>query len=155
MDLHPDFHDLLAEFADENVKFLVIGGYAVGYYDRPRYTKDMDLWLDATSENLAAVHRALTAFGAPEHVVKALRTARRDEVVWLGNPPLRMDFLQEIPGLSFAEAWPRRVLVPWGGTTVPVIGLEDLIASKRAAGREQDLADVRNLEKVASARQRS
>jgi predicted nucleotidyltransferase len=148
MELHPDFRDLLAEFAAENVRFLVIGGYAVGHYDRPRYTKDIDLWIGSRSENLAAVGRALESFGAPAHVVSALANARDDEIVWLGNPPLRIDFLRTIPGVEFADAWPRRVVVSWGGQEVPVIGLDDLILAKRAAGREQDLLDAKNLDRI-------
>ncbi len=155
MELHPDFRDLLAEFADENVEFMVIGGYAVAHYDRPRYTKDIDLWVGQTASNLEAASRALEKFGAPVHVLSAFRTAREDEIVWLGTPPLRIDFLQSLPGLKFEEAWPRRNIVKWGDMNVPVIGLDDLIAAKRSAGREQDVLDVANLERAKSSSQKA
>jgi len=155
MELHPDFRDLLAEFAQEDVKFMVIGGYAVGHHDRPRYTKDIDLWLESGADNVASAVRALLAFGAPEPVANALQSARKDEIVWIGTPPLRVDFLQEIPGVQFRDAWKRRVVVTWGDQVVPVISLDDLITAKRAAAREQDLTDVRNLEQVRDRRSRT
>jgi len=150
MEIHPDFRDLLAEFAEERVEFLVIGGYAVAHHDRPRYTKDIDLWIGPAAPNIEAACRALDAFGAPEHVIQAFQQARDDEIVWLGAPPLRVDFLKDVAGVRFDEAWPRRVLVEWGGVEFPVIGLDDLIAAKKAAGRERDLLDVQNLERVKS-----
>lgn len=101
MELHPDFRDLLAEFAVEKVEFMVIGGYAVGYYDRPRYTLDIDLWIGPSPENIAAAARALEAFGAPDHVVSAFVHARDDEIVWLGTPPLRR------PDCSQTSGWTR------------------------------------------------
>jgi predicted nucleotidyltransferase len=155
MELHEDFRDLLAEFGAEKVEFLVIGGYAVGHYDRPRYTKDIDLWIGPDPENIARVSRALHAFGAPAHIVGALHNARDDEIVWLGSPPLRMDFLRQVEGVRFEDAWPRRVMVTWHGLEVPLISLDDLIASKRAAGRERDVLDVKNLERVKAMRSKT
>lgn len=148
MKIHQDFRDLLAEFVEEKVEFMVIGGYAVAYYDRPRYTKDIDLWINPAPTNIDAASRALTSFGAPPHIVNALRNAREDEIVWLGSPPLRMDFLQGVAGIRFEEAWQRRETVRWDDVDVPMIGIDDLIASKRAAGRPQDIVDVDNLERV-------
>lgn len=148
MELHQDFRDLLAEFADEKVEFMVIGGYAVSHYDRPRYTKDIDLWINPTKTNIEAAGRALVSFGAPPHVVNALSSTHSDEIVWLGSPPLRIDLLQDVADIRFEEAWSRKEIVKWGDINVPVIGLDDLIASKRMAGRPQDLVDVNNLERV-------
>ncbi len=152
MELHQHFYDLLAEFADEKVEFLVIGGYAVAHYDRPRYTKDIDLWINPATTNIEAAARALAAFGAPAHVIEGLRNAREDEIVWLGSPPLRIDLLQRVASIRFEEAWSRREMVKWGNVDVPLISREDLIASKRAAGRPQDLVDVANLERVKKGR---
>lgn len=154
MKIHQGFRDLLAEFVDEKVEFMVIGGYAVSHYDRPRYTKDIDLWIHAAPTNVDAVCRALVSFGAPQHIVNALRNAREDEIVWLGSPPLRIDLLRAVGGIRFEDAWQQREVVRWDDVDVPVIGLDDLIASKRAAGRPQDLLDVANLERVKLARSR-
>ena len=93
MKIHRDFRDLLAEFVGEKVEFMVIGGYAVAHYDRPRYTKDIDLWISPAATNIEAASRALTSFGAPPHIINGLRNAREDEIVWLGTPPLRIDLL--------------------------------------------------------------
>jgi hypothetical protein len=93
---------------------------------------------------------APTTFGAPDHIVAALRASRRDDVVWLGQPPLRIDLLQVVPGVDFDSAWERRLEAEWDGARVQVIGLDDLIASKLAAGRQKDKADVRALKAMRS-----
>ena len=148
--LHQDFLDLLSVFADEKVSYVVIGGYAVSYYDRPRYTKDLDLWVDSRPGNLARVHRALIRFGAPAHVLRDLENLEPDEVLWMGNPPVRVDILQTVDGLKFDEVMSRHLQVEWHGVPVCLISREDLIASKRAAGRPQDLVDAANLEATES-----
>jgi len=127
-------------------------GYAVGYHDRPRTTKDLDILLDSSAENIQRVSAAVTRFGAPTSVVSDVISASSDEIVWMGNPPLRVDFLKTAPAVDFAEAWSRRVMDDWSGTQVQVIGLDDLIEAKRAAGRPQDLVDLRNLERARFAR---
>lgn len=142
-----DFAELLAEFDAARVRYLVIGGYAVGYHDRPRTTKDLDLLLDASPDNVSRACDALARFGAPTRVITDLRSAARNEIVWLGNPPLRIDLLQEAPGVEFQGAWERRASDEWQGTPVQIISREDLIVAKRAAGREQDMIDAQNLER--------
>lgn len=142
-----DFVDLLAAFGDAEVRYLVIGGYAVGYHDRPRTTKDLDILLDREPQNIGRACRSLLEFGAHIDVVSHLEAAIDDEVVWMGHPPLRVDFLKDAPGVDFADAWTRRVVSSWSGVAVNVISRVDLIRSKRASGREQDLIDARNLER--------
>jgi len=139
--------DLLSVFANENVRYLVIGGYAVSYYDRPRYTKDLDLWVDNHPENLQRVYRALARFGAPQHVLHDLQQLRPDEVLWMGNPPLRIDILQNVDGVDFSKCFAGHQQAEWHGVPVRLISRRDLIASKRAAGRPQDLVDADNLER--------
>jgi hypothetical protein len=91
---------------------------------------------------------ALLEFGAHIDVVSHLEAAIDDEVAWMGHPPLRVDFLKDAPSVDFADAWTRRVVSSWGGVAVNVISRGDLIRSKRASGREQDLIDARNLERA-------
>jgi hypothetical protein len=146
MNLPQDFADLLAAFAECDVRYLVIGGYAVSFHDRPRTTKDLDILLDATAANRERVLRALTVFGAPDSVVSDLATAESDEIVWWGTPPLRIDLLQSAPGVDFDLAYTRRVQTELGGILTNVISLDDLIAAKRAAGRDQDIVDAKRLE---------
>jgi len=152
MALHPDFRDLLSAFAREQVRYLLIGGYAVSFHGRPRFTKDIDLWIAGDAENLTRVHAALTLFGAPPSVLQDLAALGPDEILYMGKPPVRVDLLRSIPGADFDEAFTRRVETEWDGVPVLVIALDDLIAAKRAAGREQDRLDVIALERARAQR---
>jgi hypothetical protein len=148
MALHQDFKDLLEAFATERVRYLLIGGYAVAFHSRPRFTKDIDLWIDPVPDNVECTARALEQFGAPPDVVQAWRSAGADEIVYLGRPPVRIDLLRAVSGADFAEAYARRATGEWDSVSVSVIGLDDLIAAKRAAGRPQDLLDIKMLERA-------
>jgi hypothetical protein len=152
MDLHPDFNDLLAEFVRYGVRFVLLGGYAVGVHVKPRATKDLDLLVSGEGDNLNRVACALTAFGAPTFVIEAARNMSPTEIVYLGVPPVRIDILRRADGLDTEDTIDRAVLVTLGDLAIPVISLEDLIANKRAAGRPQDLADVVLLERAARRR---
>ena len=146
--LPPDFVDLLAAFAAARVRYLVIGGYAVGYHDRPRTTKDLDLLLDPDPVNVQRACDALRTFGAADEIVAELAASREDEIVWMGVPPLRVDLLKQAAGVTFDEAWSRRITAAWSGIDVAIISLDDLVVAKRAAGRPQDRVDATNLEKA-------
>jgi hypothetical protein len=148
MDLHPDFKDFLAVLVSEDVEYLVIGGYAVGFHARPRFTKDLDIWVRDTEDNLRRLHAALVRFGAPDAVTAGVLTGDSDDILWMGAPPTRIDILREIEGVTFGDAYERRVRVEWAGVPVSILGLQDLLVAKRAAGREQDLLDVRALEQA-------
>lgn len=148
MDLPPDFSDLLEELVRDAVEFLLVGGYAVAFHGRPRATKDIDIFLDGSPENLARAARALTRFGAPPNVVRAIETMQESEVVFMGHPPLRIDFLRCIDGVNPAELLSRAEVATIDGKSIKVISLDDLIANKRAAGRPQDLLDAEFLERV-------
>ena len=149
MPLPSDFAELLAAFADAGVEYLLVGGYAVAFHAEPRATKDMDLWVGGSPANIERFIRAVAGFGAPRRILDALRSQTADEFVFMGVPPLRVDFLRSIPGVAFETAYPRRVEATWQGAKVSVIGRLDLIAAKRAAGRPQDLVDAEVLEKRA------
>jgi hypothetical protein len=154
MKLLPDLIDLLAELAAAGVRYLVVGGHAVGAHARPRATKDLDLWLESSPRNVARAADALTTFRAPPNVVDALRRASADDIIWLGKPPGRVDLLLSLPALEFEAAWPNRIEIQLGSLTVPVIGREDLIRNKEAVGRPQDRRDVRALRGASSTRTR-
>lgn len=146
MDLSPDLIDLFTEFENSGVEYLVIGGWAVSTHAKPRYTKDLDLWIGTAPANLEKAVRALAAFGAPAALVEQAAGMTTDEFLFFGTPPARIDLLRSIPGAVFEKAWPRRCRAVWGAIGVNVIDLDDLIAAKRAAGRPQDLRDVKLLE---------
>jgi len=147
-DLPPDFKELLEAFAAARVEVVLVGGYAVAFHGRPRATKDIDLLLAGSAHNLAAASRALEAFGAPANVVRATASMKPSEVVFLGQPPLRVDLLRTIDGVATDEVFARAVATELDGVPVRVIALDDLIANKRATGRALDEDDARFLEAV-------
>jgi hypothetical protein len=144
-----DFLDLLTALSRADARVMLVGGHAVAFYGRPRATKDFDLWMDATPDNAARVLTALRAFGAPLGTLSEQDLAQPGHGFRMGVPPLRIEVLTEISGVTFAEAWPRRETLDLGGLAVAVIGRDDLLRNKRAAGRPQDLADVDVLERQA------
>jgi len=143
--MHQDFLDLLRAFIDGKVRFLVVGAYALGVHGRPRATGDLDVWVDPTPENAAQIMKALDAFGAPTDRVTADEFSRPGIVFQMGLPPVRIDVLTELSGLTFAEAWPSRTQAAFGPLTVDVIGREAFIRNKRATGRARDLGDLEAL----------
>jgi hypothetical protein len=142
MPLPPDFKDLLAVFAAHNVEYLIVGGYAVGFHARPRFTKDIDVWVGHSPENLKRVRAALEEFGAPATMLEQLESALDEDVLWMGVPPVRIDVVKGVPGGDFSACRARQVRTSWDGVAVSVISKDDLIAIKRASGRAQDLVDV-------------
>ena len=143
--MHQDFLDLLRAFIDCNVRFLIVGAYALAVHGRPRATGDLDVWVDATPENAAKVMAALEQFGAPTEQVSAEDFSQPGIVFQMGLPPLRIDVLTELSGLTFAEAWSTRTRAAFGPVTVDVIGREAFIKNKRATGRARDLGDLEAL----------
>ena len=146
MEINKDFIRLLRAFAKVDVRYLLVGAFAVEYHGQPRTTRHMDLWLDDSAENLERVYRALTDFGAPPIAIDHLNAAPPLEVVWIGVPPNRIDLAKGLRGLEFADAWERRAETDLDGIRVHVIGRQDLIAAKREGGRAKDLADAEALE---------
>jgi len=146
MDLPSDLIDLLSEFAEEHVEYLLVGGQAVALHGVPRFTKDADLWLRDTAENIERAKRALEAFGAPTDTLRALDDARDLDVVWMGHPPARIDLMKQVPGGDFEAAYGARATFEIAGVAVSCVSKADLIAQKRASGRPQDLIDAMNLE---------
>lgn len=108
MALPSDLIDLLAEFAAHSVEYVLVGGQAVELHGCPRFTKDADLWLRDTPENLQRVREALLAFGAPPSTIDALAPAAALDVVWRGSPPARIDLMKGVPGGTFDASWASR-----------------------------------------------
>src|SRR4030095_5037102 len=137
--MNQDFVDLLRAFIDHDVRFLIVGAYALGVHGRPRATGDIDVWGEATGETAALVVRALGAFGAPTVDVTADDFSRPGIVFQIGLPPRRIDILTEWRVLTFAAAWPGRFEAPFGPLKVPFLGRNDFITNKRATGRAKDI----------------
>lgn len=145
MFINSDFSDLLRLFNDNNVRYLVIGGYAVTQHAEPRFTKDLDLWISTDPSNAQAVYKALREFGAPLAQMTADDFAEEGYFYQMGNPPSRVDVLMGIPGIEFEDAWERRVAISFDDLSVLFISRKDLITAKIASGRPQDLIDVQML----------
>jgi hypothetical protein len=145
--MNPDFSDMLSALSDEGVEYLLIGAYAMAVHGVPRATGDIDLWVRPTAENADRVLRALARFGAPLADLRAADLTGEGTVFQIGVAPNRIDVITAIDGVSFDEAWPRRIASQVAGLTIPVIGREDLIRNKRSTGRSQDFADAERLER--------
>lgn len=143
--MHPDFVDLLRAFVDRDVRFLVVGAYALGVHGRPRATGDLDIWIDATPENAPRVIDALNRFGVPTDQVTAADFSRPGIVFQMGLSPVRIDVLTQLSGVTFADAWPDRMRARLGEIEVNVIGRSAFILNKRATGRARDLGDIEAL----------
>lgn len=144
--LSPDFKEFVSALDARGVRYLVVGGYAVAFHGHPRYTKDLDIWLDATQDNARAVVAALADFGFASLGLTESDFLELDQIVQLGYPPNRIDLLTSVPGPSFEEAWKGRVRQEIDGVEVNFIGLDHLRQNKRSSGRHQDLADLENLD---------
>lgn len=143
--MYPDFVELLSALNANNVRYLIVGGWAVSLHAQPRATKDPDILIEPNYANAAALYRALAEFGAPLKGLTPADFATPGSFFRMGNPPIMVDILPEIDGVNFADAWSRRVSAPISadnGTTAWFIASDDLIAAKLASARAQDLADV-------------
>ena len=146
--MNEDYHDFLAALVGRGVRFMVVGAHALAVHGYPRATVDIDVWIDPSPDNARQVWRALADFGAPLHDLDLHEhdLTRPDVVAQLGLPPNRIDILTGISGLTFDQAWPNRVEETVEGVRVPVLGLAELMANKRASGRDKDKADMKGLE---------
>ena len=146
--MNEDYHDFLAALVARGARFMVVGAHALAVHGYPRATVDIDVWIDASPDNVARVWQALADFGAPLNDLELREhdLTRADIVAQLGLPPSRIDVLTGVSGLTFDKAWPNRVEETVEGVRVPVLGLAELVANKRASGREKDRADVKGLE---------
>lgn len=156
----PDFKELLKSFNAHGVKYLVVGGYAVSFHAQPRATKDLDIFIKADAENAHAVYAALVSFGAPLGGINPDDFADPEKFIRLGSEPVAVDLLPSIDGVDFDTAWSHRVSGmidsdPANRLAAFFISQDDLIASKLAAGRTRDLADVEELRNAATGRQRT
>ena len=143
-----DFKDLLSAFNAHGVKYLIVGGYAVSFHAQPRATKDIDLFVKADAANATAIYAALASFGASLDKVRIEDLADRRNFIRFGQAPVAVDILPGIDGVEFDAAWERRVegiIDPQSDLTAFFISKDDLIASKLAAGRTRDLADVEEI----------
>jgi hypothetical protein len=146
VDLYPDFKELFASLNSANVKYLLLGGYAVIYYGYYRTTDDLDIWIATDEDNAARVSRVLQEWGGfRAQTVPASMFTQRGKAFIFGREPVRVDILTGPSGVQFIECYERRNVVELDGIRVPIIALDDLKKNKLASGRAKDLADLDNL----------
>lgn len=143
--LAADFSDFLKLCLQNEVRFMVIGGYAVIHHSRPRYTGDLDLWIDASLENAERVVKVLQEFGFRPDAVSTAMITEGKKIIRMGFEPMRLELFTSIPGIEFSGCYQRRDLVKVGRMMVPFISLEDLKINKLASGRPKDLQDLEEL----------
>jgi len=145
MELDKDFNEFVELFLEHNVRFLIVGGYALAAHGLPRATGDLDAWVWVNPENAQNIMLALNAFGFQNLSLTESDFSKEDSIIQLGYPPFRIDILTSIDGVVFDQAWEKKIVVELNGMNVPFIGRDDLITNKKAAGRPQDIADVSRL----------
>jgi predicted nucleotidyltransferase len=143
--LDPDFLDFIRSCIDRDVRFLIVGGYAVAAHGHPRYTKDLDVWVLVDQRNAERLLLALGDFGFGSLGLTTQDFLEEDVVVQLGYEPVRIDVLTAASGVVFADCYERRVEIDIEGVLVPFISLADLRLNKAATGRHRDLADLEAL----------
>lgn len=143
--LSQDFKEFIESLNKNNVRYLIVGGYAVAIHGYPRYTKDLDLWIDATPNNADKLLIAIDEFGLGSIDLKREDFLVEDFIIQLGYPPNRIDLLTSLPGVSFEKSFGQRVEIEIDGVTANFIDLENLKKNKLASNRAQDLADLENL----------
>lgn len=148
MDTVEDFEDILDLFARHQVRYLIVGGLAFIFHAKPRYTKDIGLWVDPEPENVERANRALAEFGSPALLV----VETPDEILQIGIAPNRIDLLRTTVALSFSDAWPRRIVGRYGRAPANWIDLASLLAIKSAIDHPRHQEDARILRAVLARR---
>jgi hypothetical protein len=146
MEIQQDFRDLLALFNEREVSYAIVGGYALAYHGAPRYTGDIDLLVEPDPDNAQRVVDALAEFGFGSLGLTAEDFSIMDRVIQLGYPPVRVDIITSITGVSWDEVAVGRVKGQYGDIQVYYLGLDQLLKNKRATGRKKDLADLEALD---------
>jgi Nucleotidyl transferase of unknown function (DUF2204) len=145
--MNSDLIELLNLLNESNVRYLIVGGYAVMHHSEPRYTKDLDIWISRDPENAQKVFDCLKKFGAPLTGITVEDFQTKDTVYHMGCAPARVDILMSLVGVEFDDCWNKKELASLGSVKVPFISAEHLIINKKLAGRPQDLMDVEGLTK--------
>lgn len=144
--LSKDFKEFVALLKKHEVEYLIVGGYAVGVHGYPRYTGDLDIWLNPNTSNVGRVLQAIDEFGFGSFNLTIEDLTKEGNVIQFGQPPLRIDLLTSIDGVAFDACYANRKVVTFDGLPMNFIGYHDLITNKKATGRHRDLDDVENLE---------
>ena len=143
--LPPDFKEFLKLLKEHDVRYLLIGGYAVGYHGYARATEDMDIWIAIHPENAQKLVSAMKAFGLEDPNLTPKLFLQKPKIIRLGFPPLRLEITTSISGVEFDECYQARIVDNFDGVEVSVIDLKNLKKNKKASGRTKDIADLEEL----------
>jgi hypothetical protein len=152
--LNEDYKDMLRALCAENVKFILVGAYALAAHGYPRATMDIDIWVMPSPQNAESVLQALRRFGTPLHNLTKEDLENDETIFQIGVAPRRIDIITAASGLEFEKTYARSLIVNIEGIEVHIPSLEDLIANKRATGRTKDLADAEALESLKNSQPR-
>ncbi len=145
IELHPDFKEFLRLLNSHNVKYLLVGGYAVGYHGYPRATGDMDIWIEINEANSKKVASAFREFGIPDDSLSEKLFLEKNKVIRMGVPPVRLEVITSASGVDFNECYSKREIIEIDGILINIISLRDLKKNKQAAGRHKDMEDLEHL----------
>lgn len=145
MEISSDYKELFGILNKFKVHYLIVGAYAVTFYSEPRFTKDLDIWVDSDISNAGQLYKALAEFGAPLAGVSAADFANKNMIYQIGVAPVRIDIIMGLKYLSFDKAWKNRKRTNYGGITVNMVGIKDLIYLKKKTKRPQDILDLEKL----------
>ena len=145
MELYPDFKELLELLNDHEVDYLIVGGYALALHGAPRFTGDLDIYLSTHPDNAEKLLQVLKKFGFGAMGLTLDDFTKDDQVIQLGVPPIRIDFVTSIDGVDWKTAWANRESGNWADVPVNYLSRSDFIENKKATGRHKDLADIESL----------
>jgi hypothetical protein len=146
MILNQDFKEFVQSLNDNRVRFLIVGGYAVAFHGYPRFTKDLDIWIETNRQNAEQVVKGLEQFGFASLELTPNDFLEPNTIIQLGYPPNRIDLITGLAGVDFETCYTTRAQAEIDGIVLPFIDLENLKRNKQASGRLQDLADLENLQ---------
>jgi predicted nucleotidyltransferase len=147
MILAKDFEEFIRLLNKHEVEYMVVGGYALAFHGKPRHTGDMDIWIDNSEKNAEKMLKVVGDFGLKSLGLTKGDFTREGFITQIGYPPLRIDILNSIDGVRFSQAYENRQTVDLEGLKAPFIGKAEFIMNKKAAGRAQDLADIKSIER--------
>ncbi len=148
MRIEKDFKEFIELLNKNRVKYLVVGGYAFAFYAEPRFTKDIDFFVEISDRNAENIIKTLIDFGFKSTDIKKEYFLEPGKIIQLGFPPVRIDIITSITGVEFKDAWKNRKKGEYGDIPCYFISKEDLMKNKKASGRSQDIADLELLEKI-------
>jgi predicted nucleotidyltransferase len=146
--LNQNFREFLRLLIEHGVRFLVVGGYAVGVHGFPRYTGDLDVFVAIDADNASRLKAVFDAFGFGDLGVSEADFREHNTIVEMGREPTKIQVLTGIDGVEFGSAYDKRISVELDGLSVPFIGIDDLLRNKEASGRSKDLIDLNELRRI-------